>query len=57
MDEMSKWVSQISGITVGLFIGHVIYMMFSGTTWADVFERTFFQYGALICYGFLYGER
>ncbi len=54
---MSKWTMQVLGITIGLFIGHVIYSMFSDVSFYQVVERTFFQFGALICYGLMFGDR
>lgn len=45
--------------TFGLFIGHIAYEYFLsdyGLEWIKVFERTFFQFGALAAYWWLFGE-
>ena len=46
--------------TAALFVGHVVYgylLSDYGLDWGKVFERTFFQFGALAAYWWLFGEK
>lgn len=40
-------------VTLVMFVGHIVYGVFfsdQGLAWSSIFERTWFQFGALIAF-------